>query len=172
MISKIAWWMLWYPKSRGGCHDIQNHVVDAIISKITWWMPWYPKSRGGCYDIQNHVVDAMISKITWWMPWYPKSRGECHDIQNHEVNEETGLPAISYHWKRYQFLTLKSSLDKIAEALKNRLHFASFTTSNESDTRPKRGNSKLGTVLLPKDCIFCRKKISTKTSFWKSWWSV
>ena len=53
---------------------------------------------------------------------------------------------------------MKSSLNKIEEALKKRLQVASFDTSNESDTRPKRGNSKLGTVLLPKDCIFLSKK--------------
>ena len=52
---------------------------------------------------------------------------------------------------------MKSSLDKIGDALTKRLQFASFDTSNESDTRHKRGNSKQGTVLLPKDCIFCRK---------------
>ena len=81
----------------------------------------------------------------------------CHDIQNHEVDEENGLPAISYQQKCYQFFTMKSSLDKIEDALKTRSQFASFDTSNESDTRPKRGNSEQGTVLLPKDCIFCRK---------------
>ena len=52
---------------------------------------------------------------------------------------------------------MKSSLDKIEDALKKRLQFASFDTSNKSDARPKRGDSKQGTVLLPKECIFCRK---------------
>ena len=52
---------------------------------------------------------------------------------------------------------MKSSLDKIGAALKKRLQSASFDTWNQSDTRPKRGNSKHVTVLLPKHCIFCRK---------------
>ena len=42
----------------------------------------------------------------------------CHDIQNHEVHEETGLPAINYHRKCYQFFTMKSILDTIVNALK------------------------------------------------------
>ena len=72
------------------------------------------------------------------------------------MDEETRLPAISYQQKCYQFFTMKSSLDKREDALKTRSQFASFDTSYESDTRPKRGNSEQGTVLLPKDYIFCR----------------
>ena len=87
------------------------------------------------------------------MPWQPW----CHDNQNHEVDGETRLPAFSYHRKWYQFFAMTSSLDKIEDALKKRLQFAFFDTWNESDIRPKRGNSKHVTVLLPKHCIFCRK---------------
>ena len=98
-----------------------------------------------------------LKQISTWETLKRAAEIRCHDIQNHEVDEETGLPAISYHQKLYQFFTMKSSLDKIEDALKKRLLFASFDTSNESDTRPKQGNSKQGTVLLLKDCIFCRK---------------
>ena len=98
-----------------------------------------------------------LKQISTWETLKRAAQIRCHDIQNHEVDEETGVPAINYHGKCYQFFTMKSSLDKIEDTLKKRLQFASFDTSNESDTRPKQENSKQGTVLLPKDYIFCRK---------------
>ena len=41
--------------------------------------------------------------------------------------------------------------------LNKSLQFDSFDTTDESDSRPKRGITNQGTVLLPKECIFCRK---------------
>ena len=70
-----------------------------------------------------HYTDATgqlteLKQISTWETLKQAAQIRCHDIQNHEVDEETGLPAISYHRKCYQFFTMKSSLDKIEDALK------------------------------------------------------
>ena len=109
-----------------------------------------------------------LKQISTWETLKRAAQIKCHDIQNYEVHEETGLPAISYHRKCYQFFTMKSILDTIKDALKKRQQFASFGTSNESDDRPKRGNSEQGTVLLPKDFIFCRKNKYKNIDEWAS----
>ena len=95
-------------------------------------------------------------------------------IRNHEVlkklteGESDEVPSLLYHRKCYQYFTLKRSLEKTekdnkrkSEILNTILQEIDNFDSQGDDIRSKRGkfgNMVNSTVLLPKKCLFCKKR--------------
>lgn len=80
------------------------------------------------------------------------SQIRCRDIHNLEVNENTGIPVISYHSKCYQSFTMKSTLAQMGSSLDKSLQFLSFERG--ICQKSVQSNAQQGTVLLLKECIF------------------
>ena len=93
-----------------------------------------------------------------------------HSIINANVDPDSGVPDLKYHRLCYQTFTMKSKLERIQnQNLKNELELKSkistvldYDCSEETPetdkNRPKRQSLKGDSLLLPHECIFCKKK--------------
>ena len=93
-----------------------------------------------------------------------------HNIINADVDPDSGVPDLKYHRLCYQTFTMKSKLERIQnQNLKNELELKSkistvldYDCSEETPetdkNRPKRQSLKGDSLLLPHECIFCKKK--------------
>ena len=93
-----------------------------------------------------------------------------HQLSFMEKDSASGLLVMRYHRLCYQVFTMKSKLDRITtqrskeqSVLKRKLLNITDCENEEEDEdrkgldRPKR-NMSTGSVLLPNECIFCKRK--------------
>ena len=122
-----------------------------------------------------HCTDAEVELILLETSTTWETLQKAAEIRGHPlpINEMDGQYNIFYHRKCYPYFTMKSTLDRLSKKKQqenSRLESMLMSVS-ESHTSPTNDEKRIKRSskpanILPKNCIFCRKKTDTSTKSW------